>query len=211
MTLRTTSWTPPESGALFVVAGASGTGKTTLVKHALASVPGLEFSVSATTRPIRDGEIDGKDYLFLDRPSFMHRVENGEFLEWAEVYGNCYGTLQRSVEEVLRRGRSILLDIDTQGAEQVRSSGIPHTSIFVLPPDMATLARRLSDRGTDDQRVIDRRLREAHEQLSAAGTFDCIVINDDLASAHDQFQAIIIAELLRTGRHSRVVAKFRDA
>lgn len=211
MTLRTTSWTPPENGALFVVAGASGTGKTTLVKHALESVPGLEFSVSATTRPIRAGETDGRDYLFLDRTSFMNRVDDGEFLEWAEVYGNCYGTLRRPVEDVLQRGQSILLDIDTQGAEQVRASGIPHTSIFVLPPDMETLARRLSNRGTDDPGVIERRLREAHEQLAAAGTFDCIVINDDLASAHDQFQAILVAELLRTNRHSRVVAHFRDA
>ena len=211
MTLRTTSWTPPENGALFVVAGASGTGKTTLVKHALESVPGLEFSVSATTRPIRAGETDGKDYLFLDRTSFMKRVDDGEFLEWAEVYGNCYGTLRRPVEDVLQRGQSILLDIDTQGAEQVRASGIPHTSIFVLPPDMETLADRLSNRGTDDPSVIERRLREAHEQLSAAGTFDCIVINDDLASAHDQFQAILVAELLRTNRHSQVVAYFRDA
>ena len=209
MTLHTTSWTPPEQGALFVVAGASGTGKTTLVKEALDAIPGLKFSVSATTRPIRPGEKDGTDYWFLTRDAFTTRVENGDFLEWAEVYGNLYGTLRAPVQQTLSDGFSILLDIDTQGAEQVRQSGIAHTSVFVLPPDLQTLSRRLSSRGTDEKAVIDRRLREAHEQISAAGTFDCIVVNDDLDSAHDQFQAIIVAELLRTNRHSRLVGQFR--
>ena len=210
MTLRTTSWTPPERGALFVVAGASGTGKTTLVKAALAAVPGLQFSVSATTRPIRPGEVNGQDYWFLTREAFTSRVSDGDFLEWAEVYGNLYGTLREPVRQTLDDGFSILLDIDTQGAEQVRHSGIAHTSVFVLPPDIETLSRRLSSRGTDEPAVIARRLREAHEQISAAGTFDCIVVNDDLDSAHDQFQAVIVAELLRTNRHSRLVNAFRS-
>ena len=210
MSLSTTSWTLPERGALFVVTGASGTGKTTLVKQALLDVPGLKFSVSATTRPIREGETDGIDYHFLNRNQFMERVDAGDFLEWAEVYGNCYGTLRKPVQAVLDTGNSILLDIDTQGAEQVRASGVANTSIFILPPDIETLARRLSGRGTDDKTVIERRLREANEQLREAGTFDCIVDNDDLSSAHDQFQAIIVAELLRTNRHCRLVARFKD-
>ena len=211
MSLSTTSWTPPEQGALFVVTGASGTGKTTLVKQALLDVPGLKFSVSATTRPMREGETDGVDYHFLDRTEFMKRVEYGDFLEWAEVYGNCYGTLREPVQSVLKTGDSILLDIDTQGADQVRASGAVHTSIFILPPDIDTLARRLSGRGTDDKSVIERRLREANEQLREAGTFDCIVVNDDLLSAHDQFQAIIVAELLRTNRHCQLVDRFKGA
>ncbi len=210
MSLRTTAWTPPEQGALFVVTGASGTGKTTLVKEALASIPGLNFSVSATTRPIREGEQDGVDYHFLTREAFMERVDAGEFLEWAEVYGNCYGTLRAPVQTVLNTGESILLDIDTQGAEQVRESGVKHTSIFILPPDRETLEQRLSSRGTDSRDVIERRMREANEQLREAGTFDCIVVNDDLASAHDQFQAIVVAELLRTNRHCQLVGQFRD-
>ena len=132
MSLNTQSWTAPELGALFVVTGASGTGKTTLVQAALAALPGITFSVSATTRPIREGERDGVDYHFLDRETFMARVEAGEFLEWAEVYGNCYGTL-RAPSRPREPPADILLDIDTQGAAQVRASGIAHLSVFILP------------------------------------------------------------------------------
>jgi guanylate kinase len=210
MSLSTTAWTPPEQGALFVVTGASGTGKTTLVKRALAAIPGLCFSVSATTRPIREGESDGVDYHFLDREAFMLRVENGDFLEWAEVYGNCYGTLREPVQTALASGNSILLDIDTQGAEQVRSSGEVHTSVFILPPNLETLRLRLAGRATDSADVIERRIREANDQLREAGTFDCLVVNDDLESAHDQFQAILVAELLRTKRHCGLVEAFRN-
>ena len=117
MGLNTTTWTKPEKGALFVVTGASGTGKTTLVRQALQDIPSLRFSVSATTRPIRKGETDGVDYHFLDRETFMARVAAGAFLEWAEVYGNCYGTPREPVDAALDVGESILLDIDTQGAE----------------------------------------------------------------------------------------------
>jgi guanylate kinase len=208
VSLNTHAWTSPEHGALFVVTGASGTGKTTLVRQALTTIPGLWFSVSATTRPIRSGERDGTDYHFLDRETFMARVHAGEFLEWAEVYGNCYGTLRAPVETVLSSGDSILLDIDTQGAEQVRSSGTKNISIFVLPPSVNTLAKRLSARGTDEPEVIARRIEEASLQLQDCGAFDYLVVNDDLGSAHDQFQAIIVAELMRTTRHPALIESF---
>lgn len=208
MNLITTSWTAPEVGALFVVTGASGTGKTTLVRGALSAIPGLTFSVSATTRSIRSGERDGVDYHFMDRETFMRRVEAGEFLEWAEVYGNCYGTLRAPVEQALASGQSILLDIDTQGAEQVRASGIDHLSVFILPPSLAALRSRLSARGTDDDAVITRRMEEAHLQLSQCGHFDHLVVNDDLPSAHQQFQAVLAAELTRAHRHKGLVADF---
>jgi guanylate kinase len=208
MSLNTHAWTSPEQGALFVVTGASGTGKTTLVRQALTTVPGLRFSVSATTRPIRRGEQDGADYHFLDIETFMARVQAGDFLEWAEVYGNRYGTLRAPVESVLSSGDSILLDIDTQGAEQVRSGGTKNVSIFVLPPSVAALEKRLSGRGTDEPQVIARRIDEASVQLRECGTFDYLVVNDELESAHDQFQAIIVAELMRVKRHPALIKSF---
>lgn len=210
MSLNTRSWTDPETGALFVVTGASGTGKTTLVQAALTAIPGITFSVSATTRPIRDGEQDGVDYHFLDRETFMSKVDAGEFLEWAEVYGNCYGTLRAPVEAARAAGRSILLDIDTQGAAQVRASGVEHLSVFILPPSMDALRARLSARGTDDDQVIARRMREAHLQLSECGHFNHLVVNDDLASAHHQFQAVLVAELTRSSRHPALIKRFTD-
>jgi guanylate kinase len=124
------------------------------------------------------------------------------------VYGNCYGTLRAPVETVLSSGDSILLDIDTQGAEQVRSSGSKNISIFVLPPSVNTLAKRLSARGTDEPEVIARRIEEASLQLQDCGAFDYLVVNDDLGSAHDQFQAIIVAELMRTTRHPALIESF---
>jgi guanylate kinase len=208
LSLCTTTWTAPERGALFVVTGASGTGKTTLVREALQTVPGLCFSVSATTRPIRKGEVDGVDYHFLDRETFMARVEASEFLEWAEVYGNCYGTLSAPVKTTIATGQSILLDIDTQGAAQVRASETAHVSIFVLPPSITTLSARLAKRATDNDEVIARRIKEANLQLSECGTFDYLVVNDELASAHDQFQAVLLAELMRGHRHPGLVSRF---
>jgi guanylate kinase len=191
-----------------VVTGASGTGKTTLVRQALSAVPKLQFSVSATTRPIREGETDGVDYLFIDRPAFMERVAQGDFLEWAEVYGNCYGTLKAPIDTALASGSSILLDIDTQGAAQVRNSGVNQVSIFVLPPNIDTLAARLARRATDSAEAIARRIEEANLQLRECGNFDYLVVNDELASAHDQFQAVLLAELMRSHRHPSLVSKF---
>jgi guanylate kinase len=210
VSLNTTTWTAPGQGALFVVTGASGTGKTTLVRKALASIPGLAFSVSVTTRPIREGEKDGVDYHFLDRDTFMERVEANEFLEWAEVYGNFYGTLRTPVEASIASGESILLDIDTQGAEQVRETHIQHLSVFILPPDLQTLANRLNARATDTPAVIALRIEEAQLQLRECRNFDYVVVNDELSSAHDQFQAILVAELLRSTRHSKLIARFVD-
>ena len=210
MSLSTEHWSAPDRGALFVVTGASGTGKTTLVHAALGAVPGLNFSVSATTRPPRQGEVDGKDYHFLDRAEFDRRVAAGEFLEWAEVYGNCYGTLKSPVEQALASGQSILLDIDTQGAEQVRVAAPSAVTIFILPPSIEVLSDRLISRGTDAPEVIARRVREAKLQLKECGSFDYLVVNVHLPSAHDQFQAVLVAELLRAGRSPTLVQRFTD-
>jgi guanylate kinase len=209
MGLRLVPFPVPERGALFVVSGASGTGKTTLVKRAVADVPGLRYSVSATTRAPRSGEVDGREYHFLDGTEFQRRVDAGEFLEWAEVYGKRYGTLAAPVRAALAEGASILLEIDTQGAAQVRARMPDAVTIFVLPPSPEALETRLRQRSTDPEDVIQRRLREAHEQLVEAGGFDYVVVNDNLDAATDQFESILTAELLRTSRHPSLVARFR--
>ena len=201
-------WEPPDIGALFVVTGPSGSGKTTLVKAALERFEKLSFSVSATTRPMRKGEKNGVDYHFMNEETFRDAVNDGDFLEWAKVYSNYYGTLSAPVEKALSRGESIILDIDPQGAEQVRAKNINEVSIFILPPNIETLHKRLGSRNTDSTDVILKRMRESKEQLQNCIHFDYLVVNDDLDSAINQFQSIIIAELLRTSRRKTWSKKF---
>ena len=188
-------WQIPKKGALFVVTGASGTGKTTLVKQALSTIPSIDFSVSATTRPKRHTETNGVDYHFLSTETFQQYIQAGEFLEWAEVYGNYYGTLKKPVEEALQNGKSILLDIDIQGAKQVKENAAQCTSIFVLPPSFDVLEQRLRSRNTDTEEVIRKRMEKSKEQLRGCRDFDYLVVNDVLECAHDCFQGILISEL----------------
>ncbi len=208
--MRFTGWDAPDEGALFVVTGASGTGKTTLVKRALAEVPGLSFSVSLTTRPPREGEVDGRDYHFVDRARFESMRESGALLEWAEVYGNLYGTPRAPVEAQLTAGRSVILEIDAQGAAQVVRTFPAAVTIFVLPPDLDTIEARLRGRSTDDEAVIQRRVSDAMLQIAACGAFEYLVINGDLATAHDHFQAVIAAELSRARRRPSLVARMTN-
>jgi len=209
MSLNLTRFSRPDCGALFVVTGASGTGKTTLVKEALATVPDLSFSVSATTRAPRVGEVSGRDYHFVSQDRFSEMVEEGAFLEWAEVYGNRYGTPRAPVETALQHGESILLEIDAEGAAQVRESMQEAVFIFILPPSIETIEKRLRGRSTDSEEIITRRLADARLQLSRCGDFEYLLVNDDLHSGFDQLQAILVAELLRVGRRSSLVAQFR--
>ena len=208
MSLDLSAWTAPQRGALFVVTGASGTGKTTLVREALGNVPGIAWSVSATTRAPRVGEVDGRDYHFVSQASFEQKIEAGALLEWARVYGNYYGTLREPVDQALARGDSILLEIDVQGARQVRKAAPEAVLIFVLPPSIGTLETRLRGRATDDDATIARRVAEAREQLQGVGEFDYVVVNDVLASAHHRFQAVLVAELQRRQRHPQLVETF---
>ena len=208
MSLNVDAWNKPDRGALFIVTGASGTGKTTLVKRALSTISNIQFSVSATTRAKRDGETDGKDYHFLERSEFERLKENEALLEWAQVYKNFYGTLREPVLKALRSGESILLEIDQQGASQVKAQMPEAISIFILPPTMASLEKRLRNRNTDSDEIIARRLREAQDQIDHCGSFDYLVINDDLESASDQFMSILIAELLKRNRRDSWVQKF---
>ena len=208
MPLDLSAWTPPERGALFVITGASGTGKTTLVHEALKVLPDLDWSVSATTRRPRRGEVDGKDYQFVSTEQFKSMVDAGEMLEWAEVYGNSYGTPRAPVVAAMDEGRSILLEIDLQGARQVRSAMPDAVSVFVLPPDFSVIEERLRSRATDSEEVIQRRLADAWEQLQGVGEFDYLVVNDDLRSAHDRFQAVLVSELQGVSRHPSLVTRF---
>lgn len=208
MSLNLDAWTKPDTGALFVVTGASGTGKTTLVKRALAAIPNIRFSVSATTRKPRAGEADGVDYHFTSMEEFESLKSHDALLEWAQVYANCYGTLKAPVEEALQNGDSILLEIDQLGAAQVKAKMPEAISIFVLPPNMNSLETRLRNRNTDSEEIIQRRLREAQDQLDHCGDFDYLVVNDKLESACDQFMSILVTELLKRTRRPTLVQQF---
>ncbi len=201
-------WERPQAGALFVVSGASGSGKTTLLKRLFERVAGLQFSVSATTRSIRPGETDGVEYQFVDVPAFQRLQDQGELLEFAEVYGRYYGTPRKPVERALGLGLSVVLDIDVQGARQVRRSHPGNVSIFILPPGVEAIRERLVARGTDSPEVIARRVREAGEQLSACGEYDYLVMNDDLDTATRVIEGIFLAELSRTARRTHWVRAF---
>ncbi len=181
----------PEIGRLFVIAAPSGAGKTTLVHKLMAGNPSLRFSVSYTTRPKRSTETDGTDYNFVNSETFAAMVRAGDFLEYAEVFDYCYGTSRSHVEGLLNQGHSVILEIDWQGARQVRSHMPDCRSIFILPPSVAELKKRLTGRATDSAAVIERRYRDALDDLSHWHEFDYAVINDDLASAAAELAAIV--------------------
>ena len=201
----------PDKGVLFVITGSSGTGKTTLLKEAFQVLPGVEFSVSATTRARREGETNGEDYHFLSQAEFLELRESGELLEWAEVYGNFYGTPRGPVEAALDEGRSILLEIDVQGARQVREKLPQAVLVFVLPPSLEAIEERLRGRSTDSEEIIARRVSEAMVQISACGEFDYLVVNDNLEEAHKVFQSVLISEMCRTERRESLVAQMTQS
>lgn len=179
------------AGLLIVMTGPSGAGKSTLVQRVQQQLPEVRFSVSCTTRPPRQGEREGIDYFFVDVPEFEARLARGEFLEHATVHGNLYGTLRSHVLEEVASGAVILLDIDVQGAAQVRASGVDATFVFILPPSFEVLATRLRNRGTDEPEVIERRLAVARSEMAEADWFDHRVVNDDLQTAAGEFVEIL--------------------
>lgn len=189
-------------GELYVIAAPSGAGKTSLINSTLATFPDLAFSVSDTTRPIRRGEIDGEHYHFIDAATFRERVRQGRYLEHAEVFGNGYGTDRAQVEARWAEGKDVLLEIDVQGAAQVRASHPGACQIFILPPSLDALKRRLTDRGTDRPEVIERRLAEARNEIGACLDFDWIIVNDDFDTARAELVSIVRAWPTRRERQS---------
>ena len=199
--------TAPDSGVLLIVSGPSGAGKSTLLHAAMQRIPDLSFSVSATTRPMRTGEAEGEDYYFVSPGRFDELVTQGALLEHATVYAHSYGTLAAPVDAALSAGKSILLDIDVQGARQVREARTDAVSVFVLPPSMTILEQRLRARGTDNDATIGLRMEEAREQILGAQDYDYWVLNDDREAAQSVLQGIILAELSRASRRQTALRK----
>lgn len=187
------------SGNLFVVAAPSGAGKTTLVRLLLEQESSVHLSISYTTRGPRPGEENGREYHFVDNVEFQAMIARHEFLEWAEVHGNFYGTSQKWIADQLAAGHDVLLEIDWQGAQQVRKLFPQAIGIFILPPSMEELTRRLTGRGTDSADVIARRLAAAQAEMRHVGEFDYVIINDQLAQALEDMRAVVRASRLSFG------------
>jgi guanylate kinase len=187
-------------GLLFIVSAPSGAGKTTLVEHLVQILPNLRMSRSYTSRAARTGERDGADYHFVTRELFMQMIDERAFLEWADVFGNYYGTSAADTERILASGQDVVLVIDVQGAQQVKAHGVDHTSIFVLPPSFEVLERRLRGRSKDTEEQMQRRLATARSEASSYKDYDYVVVNDRLEPTVVRLQEIIAAERSRTHR-----------
>ena len=199
------------AGTILIVVAPSGAGKTSLVRALLESREGIRHSVSCTTRAPRTGEVDGVDYRFIDRADFERRRDTGEFLEWAEVHGNLYGTSRLWIEEQTAAGADIVLEIDWQGATQVCRLYPDAVSIFIAPPSMTVLRERLTHRGKDSKAVIEQRIRNAREELEHAADFQYIIVNQDFTEALAQLLAIADAARCRFERQrARTPALFSE-
>jgi guanylate kinase len=203
--------TPSAAGRLFVISAPSGAGKTTLTRMLLAADPAIKLSISTTTRPPRPGEVDGREYHFVDPARFEVMRDAGEFLEWAHVHGNYYGTSKRWIVEQRAAGHDVLLEIDWQGAQQVRRAFADPVGIFILPPSVDALRDRLVGRGQDSAEVIARRLAAARAEMSHVSEFDYVIINNDLAQALVDLQMVVgAARLTCAAQQANQSALFSD-
>ena len=184
-----------KKGTLFVISAPSGAGKTTLIRRVLERFPKLSYSISHTTRKARKGEIHGKDYFFIDEPAFQRKVEQDQWIEWAKVHGNFYGTSQAFVTQKLTAGENILLDIDVQGAKQIMNSEFGLVSIFILPPSIDALLQRLENRGTDSKTVILQRMENARLEIDQQSAYDYVIVNDEIDQAVADLCSILENEM----------------
>ena len=184
-----------KKGRLFVISAPSGAGKTTLIRRVMACFPRVTYSVSHTTRPPRSGEIHGKDYFFVSQGRFEQMIQADEWLEWAKVHGNYYGTSRHFVQQQLAAGKHLLLDIDVQGARQIMASGLDPVTVFILPPSLAVLRRRLENRGTESLQTFDLRLENARREISQKHLYQHVLVNYDLETAGAGLCAIFDREM----------------
>lgn len=190
----------PQKGILFIVSAPSGAGKTTLCQAMTRFFPDLYYSISYTTRPPRPGDREGEDYYFVTKAEFLAMVARGDFAEWAEIYGYYYGTSRIILEKKLQEGRHIILDIDGQGAKQLREQNWPGVFIFILPPSLEELKRRLTNRHTESPAAYKERIKKAKVEILEAHWYDYIIVNDVLEKAQEELKAIILAEQCRRAR-----------
>ncbi|TQV88787.1 guanylate kinase [Aliikangiella coralliicola] len=198
--------TQTSTGTLFVVSAPSGAGKTSLLRKLMSDFSQIETAVSHTTRAKRDGERDGVDYHFVSPETFKSLIEQDEFFEYAEVFGNFYGTGKASIKEQLQQGIDVILEIDWQGARQIRQQQPESRSIFILPPSKEALEERLVGRGQDDDAVIAKRMLAAQDEMSHYSEYDYLIINDDFATALDELRAILLAERQNLSRQQQKYA-----
>ena len=198
-------------GTLFIISAPSGAGKTSLVKALRETTEGLAVSVSHTTRNQRSGEVDGKDYFFVDHDEFQDMVDRGDFLEHARVFDNYYGTSKASVEANLQNGHDVILEIDWQGARQVRGLMPQAQSIFILPPSLDALESRLRGRGQDEDQVIQRRMKDAIAEMSHYGEFDYLIVNDVFSKALSDLQSVVISSRMKVFNQSRTHSALIEA
>ncbi|MBL0226494.1 MAG: guanylate kinase [Geobacteraceae bacterium] len=197
-------------GIILIISAPSGAGKTTLCRSLMERFPSMKESVSYTTRPPRNGELHGIDYFFVSREEFQRMVDCDAFAEWAEVHGNLYGTALATIDEARKNGVDLVLDIDCQGARRLKEQIERCVYIFVLPPSMAELRRRLETRSSDDQAVIDLRIERAAGEIREARWYDYIIINDNFDTAFEELSSIVVAQSRRTFRMLGQVAKLFD-
>ncbi len=181
----------PNKGHLFIVSGPSGAGKSTVLSVILKNRPQLRYSISYTTRPPRGEEQDGVDYYFVSKASFLDKIDGGELAEWAEVHGHFYGSSCKFLDDCLVSGQDVLLDIDVEGARKLYAKYPEAILIFIAPPSMEELKKRLTNRGTDSREVVERRLKNAEAEMAAAGDYHHVIVNDDISGAASEVEAII--------------------
>jgi guanylate kinase len=197
-------------GILFIISSPSGGGKGTLIREVLRTVPNIGYSISFTTRRMREAEENGVHYNFVSSEEFENLIKHGEFLEFAEVHGNYYGTSKTQVERETSAGRDIILEIDVQGADSIREKASDAVGIFILPPSFEVLQERLTDRQTETAADLELRLRNSREEVQEYEKFDYVIVNDEKAKAVTDLQSVIYAERCRRARQTEVVEKILD-